>query len=101
MLIEEFLADGRETIERLRAAIEAGDARAFRDQAHALRSSAAHVGGRSVFELCLSWRTIDDAALVMRGRTELGRLREEFDRLEVALRGYLAELGGAAPAGRD
>ena len=100
-LIEEFLADGRETIERLRAAIEAGDARAFRDQAHALRSSAAHVGGRSVFELCLSWRTIDDAALVMRGRTELGRLREEFDRLEVALRGYLAELGGAAPAGRD
>jgi two-component system sensor histidine kinase RpfC len=99
-LVEDFLADGRETIERLQAAIEAGDARAFRDQAHALRSSAAHVGGRSVFELCLTWRSIDDAALVMRGRTELGRLREEFDRLEAALRGYLAGLEGAAPAGR-
>ena len=91
-LIEDFLADGRETIERLEAAVAAGDARAFRDQAHALRSSAAHMGGRAIFELCLSWRGIDDAALVMRGRAELARLREEFDRLEAALRAFLASL---------
>jgi len=97
-LIEDFLVDGRETIARLQAAVEAGDARAFRDQAHALRSSAAHVGGKAVFELCLSWRGIDDAALVMRGRAELVRLREEFDRLERELRAFLASL--PAPAGR-
>jgi len=102
-LIEDFLADGRETIARLQAALEAGDARAFRDQAHALRSSAAHVGGRAIFDLCLSWRGIDDAALLMRGRAELARLREEFDRLETALRGFLASVPEAGrppdPAG--
>ena len=97
-LIEDFLVDGRETIARLQAAVEAGDARAFRDQAHALRSSAAHVGGKAVVELCLSWRGIDDAALLMRGRAELVRLREAFDRLERELRAFLASL--PAPAGR-
>jgi hypothetical protein len=50
------------------------------------------MGGRAIFELCLSWRGIDDAALVMRGRAELARLREEFDRLEAALRAFLASL---------
>jgi two-component system sensor histidine kinase RpfC len=97
-LIEDFLADGRETIARLQAAAEAGDVRAFRDQAHALRSSAAHVGGKAVFDLCLSWRGLDDAALAMRSRAELVRLREEFDRLERELRNFLAS--PPAPAGR-
>ena len=42
------------------------DARTFRDQAHALRSSAAHVGALGLFDLCLSWRELDDHALMMR-----------------------------------
>ncbi|MCS7269370.1 MAG: ATP-binding protein [Geminicoccaceae bacterium] len=88
-LVEDFLADSRESLERMRSALAAGDAHAFRQQAHALRSSAAHMGGVGVFELCLSWRGLDDAALVMRGRSELARLEEELAKLEQALRAHL------------
>lgn len=89
-LVEDFLADARETIGRLEQALAAGNTRAFRDQAHALRSSAAHVGGKALFDLCLSWRELDDAALLMRGRAELARLEQEFTKLETALRAHLA-----------
>lgn len=95
-LVEDFLADSRESLERMQAALRAGDAHAFRQHAHALRSSAAHMGGVGVFELCLSWRGLDDAALLMRGRAELLRLHEELAKLETALRDYVSERAAAS-----
>lgn len=84
-LIDDFIVDAREIIDRLAAAAERGDARAFRDQAHALRSSAAHLGATAIFQLCLGWRELDDAALMMRGRSEVARLTAAFAALEAAL----------------
>ncbi len=89
-LIDEFLADAESLLEDLATAARAGDSRAFRDVAHALRSSAAHIGAQALFNHCLSWRKLDDHALVMRGMQEVTRARQELERVREALQRYKA-----------
>ena len=89
-LIEDFIIDGEQLIAELEAGAVAGDAITFRDRAHALRSSAAHIGATALFELCLGWRGIAAAELAERGPGYAAQLRSEFERLRRAL---LAELG--------
>ncbi|MEK0082209.1 ATP-binding protein [Benzoatithermus flavus] len=84
-LVDDFLAEAAGILAELEQAAERGDARTFRDQAHALRSSAAHVGAMAVFALCLGWRELDDHALMMRAGAELAALRHEFVRAREAL----------------
>jgi two-component system sensor histidine kinase RpfC len=91
-LIQDFIADGEQLIADLEAGAAALDAATFRDQAHALRSSAAHIGATALFELCLSWRGIGPAELAERGAEHVARLRSEFERLRRAL---LAELAAS------
>jgi two-component system, sensor histidine kinase RpfC len=88
-LIKDFIVDAEELIAELDRASLAGDATAFRDRAHALRSSAAHIGASALFDLCLDWRGIGSAELAERGPACLTQLRVEFERLRAAL---LAEL---------
>jgi two-component system, sensor histidine kinase RpfC len=90
-LIDDFLADLEAILGQLEQASVVADARQFRDQAHALRSSAAHVGALGLFDLCLGWRELDDHALMMRVGVELGRLRAEADRARGALLGFKEE----------
>lgn len=84
-LIDDFIADLDLILDQLVRAAADGDARAFRDRAHALRSSAAHVGAMALFDLCLSWRELDDHALLMRADAEIARLRHEVRRASVAM----------------
>jgi two-component system sensor histidine kinase RpfC len=91
-LIQDFIADGEQLIADLETGAAALDAATFRDQAHALRSSAAHIGATALFELCLSWRGIGPAELAERGAEHVARLRSEFERLRRAL---LAELAAS------
>jgi two-component system sensor histidine kinase RpfC len=93
-LIEDFLADIAVVADRLEAAAGAGRIAEMRDAAHALRSSAAHIGAVGLFELCLSWRDLDDAALRDRAAAEVAALRRELTRLRNALAAMIA----AAPA---
>ncbi len=88
-LIEDFIADAEELIAELARAALASDAATFRDRAHALRSSAAHIGASALFDLCLGWRGIGAAELAERGAACVARLTAEFERLRAAL---LAEL---------
>ena len=88
-LIEDFIVDAEQLIDELEAGAAAADAITFRDRAHALRSSAAHIGATAVFELCLGWRGIGAAELAERGADYAAALRSEFERLRRAL---LAEL---------
>ncbi len=88
-LIEDFIVDAEQLIAELEAGAVAADAITFRDRAHALRSSAAHIGATALFELCLGWRGIGPAELAERGANYVARLRSEFERLRRAL---LAEL---------
>jgi two-component system sensor histidine kinase RpfC len=93
-LIDDFLGDAATLVQEIEAAAKAGRMRELRDRAHALRSSAAHLGGTALFELCLSWRDLGDEALSARSRTELARLRRELDRLRAALLDFKQQTQG-------
>jgi two-component system sensor histidine kinase RpfC len=84
-LIDDFTIDVQDILDQLEGAVARGDPQAFRDQAHALRSSAAHIGAVALFELCLGWRELDDHALALRARAELAQLRREITRTTLAL----------------
>ena len=90
-LIRDFIADAEQLVEELEAAALHCDAAAFRDRAHALRSSAAHLGATALFELCLEWRGIGTDELAAEGGTYAMRLRAEFERLREALLLALAQ----------
>lgn len=99
-LIEDFVVDVRGILDELTRAAARGDAREMRDQAHALRSSAAHMGALRVFEILLGWRELDDHALLLRSTAELARLAREIAELEAALTAFHAEHKTAAPERR-
>lgn len=84
-VIGDFIADAEELIAEVEAAAIAGDAATFRDRAHALRSSAAHIGATAVFDLCLAWRAVGSAELAAQGTDYAARLKAEFERLRAAL----------------
>jgi two-component system, sensor histidine kinase RpfC len=90
-LIRDFIADAEQLVDELEAAALNGDAAAFRDRAHALRSSAAHLGATALFELCLEWRGIGADDLSAEGSAYAVRLRSEFERLREALLAELAQ----------
>ena len=96
-LIEEFLADAEQIAGGIEAAAAAGRIKAFRDEAHALRSSAAYLGATALFELCLGWRDMGDEALAARGKAEMVRLRRELDRLRQALAEFQRGREGGRP----
>jgi two-component system sensor histidine kinase RpfC len=85
-LVQQFLDDSRDVLRELAAAVEAGDAHAFREQAHALRSGAANIGARGVYEMCLAWRQVDGAALKTNGASYVRALQREFERVRSATR---------------
>jgi len=87
-LIQQFLTDAKTLIEDLNRAVQAGDAESFRGQAHALRSAAANVGARGLFDLCLSWRLIRSQDVAEQGSEHIRRLTGEFDRVRSALLGF-------------
>lgn len=96
-LIEDFLGDAEQIAGLIEAAVAAGRMRELRDQAHALRSSAAYLGATALFELCLGWRDLGDDALAARGRGEVIRLRRELDRLRHALADFQRARAGRRP----
>ncbi len=96
-LIDAFLADLAELIGELVRAAEAGDSAAFRNHTHALRSAAANIGARGLFELCLSSRLIEAKDLGReRGARLIERLEGERDRVRAALLAYRAGLSRRA-----
>ncbi len=66
-LIKEFVHDAGELVTTLIEAAAEGNVRKFRDQAHALRSGAANIGAKGLYELCLGWRQITVAELAENG----------------------------------
>lgn len=84
-VVADFVEDSRHLLDDLELAARQARMKDFRDRAHALRSSAAHLGAMSLFRRCLSWRELDDEALLMRARPELDRARAELDAVHQAL----------------
>ena len=93
-LIRDFITDAEGLVDELEVAALARDAASFRDRAHALRSSAAHIGATAVFELCHGWRGIGPDDLAAEGAEYVALLKSEFERLRLAL---LTELVAPQP----
>jgi two-component system sensor histidine kinase RpfC len=89
-LVQQFLNDSITVLRDLSDAVRAGDVDSFRELAHALRSGAANVGARGVYEMCLAWRQIDAPALESEGEHHVRQLEAEFERVRAALRSQAA-----------
>ncbi len=91
-LIDQFLVDAEALLGEMAAAVAAGDVQQFRSEAHALRSCAANIGAKALFELCLAWRMIRAQELAADGADHMRRLRAEFERIRTALLRHRAGL---------
>jgi len=89
-LIREFISDAGVLVQSIAAAAEAVDVKMFRDQAHALRSGAANIGAKGLYDLCLQWRQINEGELQLDGRRHAERLAAELERVRDALLQYRA-----------
>ena len=92
-VIGDFLEDAADLVRQISRAARERDVATFRDCAHALRSSAAHIGATAVFELCLGWRRITPEELAEHGASHAARLESAFEQLRAALDAVLAEQG--------
>ena len=95
-LATEFIHDVDEMMKKLKAIVASGDVMAFREQLHALRSAAANLGARGIFELCLKWRLIASEDLAKRGEAHLSELGREVERVRAELQTRLMESNAAA-----
>jgi HPt (histidine-containing phosphotransfer) domain-containing protein len=97
-LASQFVGDAATVLRELAEAAKDADVQSFREQAHALRSAAANIGAKRIFEMCLAWREMQPDDLARCGEDYLARLKVEFDEVRAARRAHLREAPeGAAP----
>jgi CheY-like chemotaxis protein/HPt (histidine-containing phosphotransfer) domain-containing protein len=99
-IVNQFIVDGAGALRNLTRVAVDHDVEMFRDQAHALRSSAANVGARGIYETCLSWRAIAPEQLARDGAAHMRTLNRQFQEATAVLEDYIARLGDDA-AGAD
>jgi HPt (histidine-containing phosphotransfer) domain-containing protein len=92
-LVQSFRADASLLIDRLDGAAAIGDATAFAGALHALRRSAAALGGTRLCELAHSLRAVNGAELRQHGAAIMQRLSAELARLDAALIEFLPLAG--------
>jgi len=95
-LAGQFIDDAVETLDELAVAATSGNLMAFREQLHALRSAAANVGARGIYEMCLGWRHMSPEEFASQGEAHLKKLHEEFERVRLVLRGRIGNRNAAA-----
>ena len=97
-VINSFLEETETTLGHLRGAVADRNLRELRDYAHAMRSSAAHVGARRIQKICGFFchapRHEVEQAMVEKTR----QLVEEFDRFRTAVRQHLQRAHGRPPS---
>ena len=84
-VVDTFRKDARRLIQDLRAAVERGDLRDFRDVMHSLRSGAANVGGVRLCEALTAMRDVTANDLTQTGSAYFDRIVSEFSRLDASL----------------
>lgn len=94
-IINDFIDDARGLIDELEAAAGRADDIACRDRAHALQSSAAHIGAVGLVKLCQEWRDVGPDQLRSEGAERVSGVRLEFERLCSEL-GSLLDVDGLA-----
>lgn len=87
-VVSQFVSEGVSVLMNIARAVGDADAAQFASLAHALRSSAANVGAKRLYRLCLDWRELPRAELVISGPARFVRLQQEFDAAQRALRAW-------------
>jgi len=90
-LVREFLADAERLATAMRVAVARADARAFRENSHALRSSSANVGAKMIHQYCQQLSGITPDELRRSGSAHVARIDDEIERYRRAIAAYLAE----------
>ncbi|MDX9862723.1 MAG: ATP-binding protein, partial [Rhodospirillales bacterium] len=90
-LVREFLADAERLATAMRVAVARADARAFRENGHALRSSSANVGAKMIHQYCQQLSGITPDELRRSGSAHVARIDDEIERYRRAIAAYLAE----------
>ena len=90
-VIENFRSDVREILDDMARATAKRDLRAFRDHAHSLRSSAAHIGAVRFYRTLFALRDLTAQQLEKEGAALLDKLRGEYTKLDAALRQKVQE----------
>jgi CheY-like chemotaxis protein len=78
-VIAQFLIDAAALLDLLRSAQSEGDAIAFCDHLHALRSGAANIGARSIYEVCIRIRAISAEDVRCNGLVYISQLSTKLD----------------------
>lgn len=92
-LIADFCRDTEVLLGELKQSAAAADVTVFREQLHAMRSGAANIGARRIYQMCLSWRHIGERELEQRGADYLAKLAGEFEQVRDGLTSYAADRG--------
>jgi len=87
-LAEQFVEEGGRIMSDLGSAVAKNDVHYFRDRLHALRSGAANVGARGLYDLCMALRTTSSAEFAANGVAKVNEIEAEFERVEINLRDY-------------
>ena len=77
-----FISDNKAVLEKLVAAVEAGNASEVRSYAHAIKGSAANVGAKRISEAALRLERKVSEKDLSKGRELLEGINSEFERLE-------------------
>jgi two-component system sensor histidine kinase RpfC len=84
-VIRDYVGEAEQIVAELAAAAADGDTKLFRERAHALRSGAANIGAKGLYDLCLQWRQIGAAELQEEGRRNIDRVTDELARVKALL----------------
>jgi two-component system sensor histidine kinase RpfC len=90
-VIEAFLIESEVTLGHLRSAVAEGNLKELRDYAHAMRSSAAHVGARRIVKICSFFCHAPRREVEQQAVEKSRLLGEEFERFRVVVRQHLHE----------
>jgi HPt (histidine-containing phosphotransfer) domain-containing protein len=88
-LIYIFTCEARPRIERIRAAVEAGNAEELGREAHGFKGSAASLGAKALASVARTLEEGGRAGSVEGADALLRDLEEEFERVQKELDGYL------------
>ena len=91
-LVEVFVLDAEETVERLMELFRAGDATTVASEAHRLKSGAGNLGAQTMAELCSALERAGNASDLPATGTLILHLSEETQRVVDHLQAYVAAL---------
>ena len=90
-IIDAFILESETTLTHMKAAVSSGNLRNLRDYAHALRSSAAHVGARRMQKICGVFCHAPRHEVERAAEERMRQLLDEFARFRTAVRYHLQE----------